>query len=544
MKLITLLLMLTVISYASAQDIFYKVTQSKVFEEEKEKTTLMFAEEDANGDIYVVRNFLRNYGAPKGYYIERYSAKLELLDRTIVDVHRSELQGFFIVEDKLILIEFRYIQEDKKYAFHALKSSKDTLAFTSSEILAIDRDKLKKYDHWGIRKDFEYNFFENYYFGEVVTSENKEFFAINVLMKGKKGNAFNVNVFNSAGEIIYNHIVSEVVDRKTGKAFNKTPLLIYQNMTLGNDGRAFLLGKVFFDGSDKIEKEGRPNYSYELFKLSENRQQQLSLSVGDSFVQGLSLISAKNKLYSVGIYADELSSFFKISGKDGIVTFEVDQTNFNKVNTTFDTFSEQVKEDLSPKNRDAPGKVLSFISGRDRIDKAGVVDFSPKGIMLLKNEEIILELEQKYLYRDDRGGFDAYYGNILLLRIDQNGNLVFDRAIKKQTSTGSWDWVPRQSFTSINNEEGTFVFLNAGKRLEDLKDGRVEFEKTIFNNKDYSYLIYIDNEGNKTYKQALNSFAENTIFEFRFGIQVNENSLIVEGEQDGKPLLFKIETTK
>jgi|GEM_PF-4851150 len=531
-----------------SQKIEYQLTQSKVFEDEKYKTTLLFAEVDANGDIYVVRNFLASYASPKGYYIERYSAELELLDRIIIPVKRSEVRGLFLKEGKVALIEFRYVQKEKAYEFFLLESSKEKFDFSEKKILSIDRSNMYKYDHYGIRKELEYNSNHYYEFGEVVTSQNKEFFSISVLMKTKKENAFKIHTFNKEGVLVYEYLLDKIKEKTTGEKYEKTPLVVYQKLIIDDDGVAYLLAKIYYDSTLNIENNGKPNYNYELFKISGNDfHEQNPLLVGDNFVYGMQLVASQDKLFTVGIYREALpklygnellSLFSKIEGNDGVVRFEVDKKTFSEVKSYYSKFSELSKNDFKPKDRDLGGQVLSFISGRDKLDNAGVIGFLAHTVKLLPNDDIVVMLEQKpIIVSEDMWSSNILYGNILSLKINRDGALIFDRGIKKSSSAKSLNTVPNHSFSTIINETGNYIFFNAEAIPEKLEDGRLVFEN---NNDNYAHIITITHEGQKNYQRAFETLDENISFEFRFAKQISENKLLVEVENDKNPQLMVI----
>lgn len=125
MKNIIFLLIFIVSFIANAQQDSLKVSVSEIFKNERYKTSLLFAKEDSNGDIFVVRNYYSSIANPKGYYIEHYDKNLKLLKKTTIEVNRNEIKGLFINEDSVVLLQFQYVQKEKKYAFAILTSPKD-----------------------------------------------------------------------------------------------------------------------------------------------------------------------------------------------------------------------------------------------------------------------------------------------------------------------------------------------------------------------------------------------------------------------------------
>ncbi|MBL4662864.1 MAG: hypothetical protein JKY22_04760 [Flavobacteriaceae bacterium] len=197
MRLLLISILLLIYSNLLAQDLSVSTITSEIFNEEKFKTSLLFAEEDSNGDIYIVRDFLSSYAAPKGYYLEHYDKNLNLLKKTSLEINNSELRGMFLFEDEVRLIEFRYIQKEKRYGFVELQLKKSDFSISETELISIDRAEIKKYDHYGIRKELDFGTLRIFNFGDVIISENKKIFALQLYKKEKRGLSFYVKTFRA-----------------------------------------------------------------------------------------------------------------------------------------------------------------------------------------------------------------------------------------------------------------------------------------------------------------------------------------------------------
>jgi hypothetical protein len=156
MKYFILISFLIISLGIKAQESNLKIIKSKVFADEKYKTSLLFAKEDTNGDVFLVRNYYKSVASPLGYYVEHYDKDLTLLKSEKIEVSRSELRGIYINDSEVILLQFKYLQKEKKYAFVTLTSNKETFDFIEKEIYSIARDKINRYDYFGIRKEPEY----------------------------------------------------------------------------------------------------------------------------------------------------------------------------------------------------------------------------------------------------------------------------------------------------------------------------------------------------------------------------------------------------
>jgi|TARA_R110002110_G_scaffold10501_6_gene51612 hypothetical protein len=212
-----------------SQNTEVEFTKSEIFSEEEYNTSLLFAKEDFNGDLYVVRKYFSSNARPKGYYIQHFDKSLNLISSEEVPISFSEVRGILLTEDKIILIEFKYVQKEKRYAFIAHFSPKHYLNFSKKELLSIDRDKIEKYDHYGISKEPEFNALNFYNFGEVATSEDDKYFAINLYLKNEENDSYFINVFNDSLELEYAKTIDSLENEETGE-INKNPLLIHQSI--------------------------------------------------------------------------------------------------------------------------------------------------------------------------------------------------------------------------------------------------------------------------------------------------------------------------
>ncbi len=520
MRLIIFLFFLSLSLNLQAQQDSLKISVSEIFKDEKYKTTLLFAKEDTNGDIYTVRNYYSSISNPKGYYIEHYSNDLKLLKRTTVEVNRNEIKGLFITEGSVVLLQFQYNYKEKKYAFATLTSSKENFNFVEKEIYALDRTRLDKYDHFGIRSEPEYNLHHNYNFGDIVESENGDFLALNLFTKTKDGSALLVIAFNKKFEKIYEYEFESLISLKT--TTSKPLQLQYFNMVMNNEGKVYFLGRVFSDGDITLEKKDTPNYYFVLFSAdSALKNQQLITIKSSNIIRSLQLVNNAEKLAAVGLYTDPgTTGFFDNSmGYSGVVRFNLDPKSLETLAESFQPFSEEFMIEKYGKVKE---KLKSFLSYRNTF--------------MLENGDIIINAEEFERYITNYGAAaEQIYKDIISCRIGSNGELMWAKNINKKQSAWSLDNIPFLSFASTVHKNVSYYFVNAASDLKILKNNEVEFEEGP-----RLYLLKMYETGAFRYDKILFPDIYNAQLGLRFGVLLNETDILVQAESNNKPMMVKL----
>ena len=506
---------------AHAQLDTLKVSVSEIFKDEKYKTSLLFAKEDANGDIFTVRNYYSSISNPKGYYIEHYNKDLKLLKRTAVEVNRNEIKGLFLTEDSVILLQFQYNYKAKKYAFATLTSSKDDFDFSEKEIYSIDRDRLDKYDYFGIRSEPEFNLHHNNNLGDIVASENGDFITLNLFTKTKEGSALLVITFNKKFEKVYEYEFETVISLKENASKNLP--LEYQNMVLDNKGTVYFLGRVFNTNNKNLEKSDEPNYYFVLFKADAVSKTQKVIPIeSTNIIRSLQLATKGDRLAAVGLYTDTVGSSFSFtSGNryDGAVLFNLDQTSLNKLKESFQPFSEEF---MIEKYGIVKEKINSFLSYRS--------------IFMLDNGDLIINVEEFEMYiSDDNVNARRVYRDIMGFRLSHEGDLTWAKNINKKQDDWSLDNIPFLSYTATIKNDVAYYFVNAASDLKVLKNNQIELREGP---RLYAFKIYP--KGLLRNDKVLNPEIFNAQLAVRFGILINETDILTQAESNDKPMLVKL----
>lgn len=504
---------------AHAQQDSLKVAASEIFKDEKFKTTLLFAKEDRNGDIFTVRNYYSSISNPKGYFIEHYSNDLKLLKRTSVEINHNEIKGLFLTEDSVILLQFQYNYKAKEYAFATLTSSKEDFKFTEKEIYAIDRTRLNKYDHFGIRSEPEYNLYRQNNLGEIVESDNGEFIALNLFTKSKEGDALLVITFNKNFEKIYDHEFENLISLK--ETANKKLPLEYQNMILDNNGKVYFLGRVFNNTTKKLEKKNAPDYYFILFTGDAVSKEQKTITIESAnIIRSLQLVNKADKLAAVGLFTDPSTTNFFSNSLDysGVVRFNLDAKTLATTSESFQFFPEEFMLEKYGKVKE---KIVSFLSYRNTF--------------MLENGDVLINAEEFEIYiADKNAAANRIYKDIISCKIKNDGELVWAKNINKKQNAWSIYNIPFLSYSSTAKNNVSYYLVNAAEDLKELKNDR---SMLTFGSK--LYVIKTFNNGELKYNIPLYPNIFNAKLEVRFGILLNESDLLMQAESHDKPMLVK-----
>jgi len=523
MRLLYISIFLLIYSSLLAQDSSISTITSEIFKEEKFKTSLMFAEEDSNGDIYIVRDFLSSYAAPKGYYLERYDKNLNLLKKTSLEINNSELRGMFLFEDEVRLIEFRYIQKEKRYSFVALQLKKSDFSISETELISIDRTEIKKYAHYGIRKEPDFGALRVFNFGDVTISDNKKFFALQLYKKENKGLSFYVKTFHANFEEFYTHTVFEGQSGKGNSRSQK--VIVTQQVILDNSGDLYLLGKLYPDDRLDDIKRGKPNYSYQLVQLSKDQVKYASLPIQDKFVNSLAMLIDGKFAYCFGLYSDDFGKILKRQQQIGTIRFKIDKADMSISDSKYSLFNKQFQLDKYGKDNNK-GATLVTLRAFDFTDDGGIV---------FNTEEYFRTVES------GNGITTTYneYSDIMSFKIDANGEVVWSRNINKRQRSRHRSDIGKLSFASFIVGNGTKILFNTDPDITEMSDGRRKFTTRWFSSRQRFITASISNNGDLSYESNQYNISVEAKAEVHFSLKLNETDYLMEIDHPEGPQLLK-----
>ena len=474
MKKAIVLLLLFFVSFAHSQKI--SVKKSQLFKDKKKHTELVYSEEDGQGGVITLRKYYAGIlRMPKGYYIEHFDSNLKLLSETEVDIDRSFIDGLLVKDGKVHLFEKKMGKES--FAVNILTSDLGKLDFKSSELFNLDKDDIKKYFGVVIGLFFINNGvsqMDGDMMGQLTFSKNKKFMAFNFDIKDKENEVHRI--------FVYDDNFNQVFQREFKRDI-KDKYFDYEDVSVDDeDGSVYFLGKVYEGDSRRSKKKGKANYHYELFKLNDEGQKQVSFNTQDHFVSSLTSLKSGDILSCVGFYSDRNDNRYK-----GIVRYDIDPNNLSVTKSSFQPFTEQFILDKYGKKKEKELKFLRY-----------------RGLFMLEGSgDIVFNAEEFFItshYNMNTGNTYTYYhyNDIISARINADGKLLWARNINKKQTTSN-PMFNSESYTSTVVNDKVYIFLNGSTKVKKIKNDRIQFKDAKAKNYNL-YAIEIGMDGNFEYE--------------------------------------------
>jgi hypothetical protein len=514
-----LFLVLFFCTYVSnSQEISIKTTQSDVFKDDKKHTELLYSEGDGQGGFVTVRVYFSGMMRwPKGYYIEHYDKNLKLLKETEIERKDNDFQGLMIDGDKVYIMETAYVKDADVLNFNVLESSLGELQFTPKTLFSLPEEDVKRYFGIGIGIFFIDNGWSQMdrgAFGEVTFSKNKNFFAVNFDIKDKEAQTQLLYVFDKNLNKVF---------QKEFKRDIKDKFFIYENVDVDDTtGDIFLLGKVFENESRKSKKDGKANYHYELHKINATGETQTSFKTDENFVGSLYTLRSDKTISCAGFYSEKNDHRYK-----GVCRFNLDPNTLSATQKSFMPFSAEFVNDKYGKAKDKELKNLTMRS----------IHLAPNGDIVLNAEEFYIT---QHTSMSPNGGVSTrttyHYDDIVTVKINQEGNLVWARNINKRQATSGAQMEYLSFASSILNED-TYLFINCSDKIRTISNDRLEFKegKSLF-------AVKIDANGKYTYKEILGEKDSEVPFFIRQGTHTTTDGreMVFVGRKKSKKQFLKL----
>jgi hypothetical protein len=302
------------------------------------------------------------------------------------------------------------------------------------------------------------------------------------------------------------------------------------DFSVGNNGNVYLLGKVY-EENRRERKKGEVNYKYHIIYYSSDKKEAIDLeldSKGKFFNEISMTVNNNNQVVCVGLYTSE---FNRVS--EGTFYLRVDSKSHKTEVTTFKEFSELMQED--EEDKDLSDKKQK--RNQDRIyrnyDFRRVIQKEDGGIIVVAEQYYVVE---RTTTTTTSGGartttttFYYHYDNILVLKIDKNGEFVWQKIIPKQQVTTN-DGGYFLSFTLAEKGDDLYFLYNTTL----LKKNKAGEDTKRFSRKDFLSRLSIyklDKDGNLSEKtDLLNKNETKVMMVPKNGLQISENEVIMFGK--------------
>ena len=489
------------------------IKKSVVFKDTYKFSGIAFLESDNRGGSIIVRWYEGSLLSGKsGYLFEHYDADLKLLGtydypmRFNEAIHQSSVLGIVMEGENIHIIDFLYNSKKQSYSCSSITATVTDFNFVKKELFQIGDDEIGKPGFFAGKHD------PDNYASMTVNKEGTAF-------------AVSVDLKNPDYESHRLHLYDNTLDKKLEYTFKrdiKDRNFKYQNIAISKDGNAiYLLARV----ADKVTKgknEGG-KYRYELSKISKDTEESQSFETSEYFVGTLHAVAFEDRIACIGFYSNIHEGSYS-----GMGYFEFDPKSLQLRKSNFNQFTEQLMFD-------------KFGLGKDR----ELGQLTLRKVLITDNNEIIFNAEEYYIFahRYSTGATDVmpdyHLNDIVSLKINKNGELVWSRTINKDQVQG--DERPFLSYTSALKADDTYFLINAFSKVDKISDDRIEFAQATLKFSDLT-LLHIGKDGTFSYQKVLDHSDNEFAFMVADGIFVQkENAVYVLGQEGKKRQLLKIQ---
>jgi len=495
----TILLFFTTLSSAQKTKIEHRISSENKLENGASDYLFKCFAED--GGVLIGQSFYKSMmvRSIKGYEMKYFDSNLKLKKSFIYEKKNSVILSSIIKDNTIYLVEahFDYFGEEVEF-FMSSSPLNDInfvetklFTFTSKEVLGNVIDA-----NGSINENSPIN---------VSFSSRKENFLINFKIRDKSKTSYHFYLFDINSNLIFKQSTTKnEKDRK----------IDFQNLFFNDENQsAYFMLKM----KTKNKKNGG-KYFYEIFKISKEKVISKPIDVGDKYFPDLKLFEIKNSPACLGIYSNEDDE----KGA-GVVYYKFNPDNLDLEIKKFSVLSEQYFIDKYGKEKDKETKNVFIRS-------IGVNDDST---ILVNAEEYYTKGEEKV----DQPTF-SFYKDIIALKLDDKGELLWSRNIDKYQGSASYD--QHLSFKTIFNNGNSHLILNNSRSANFLKNGTYKLKGNL-TEKCELLVLTITSDGEFSGKRILDSKVNSWPFFTNDSFMKQEsNYLLLIGKKGRKWQLLKL----
>jgi hypothetical protein len=326
---------------------------------------------------------------------------------------------------------------------------------------------------------------------DFAVSPDENYFAFIIDDYRSDRNSYTVRVFNTKDySLAY----------KTYYAKDKEKYFEHGHFIVNDAAEVYVLGKTYFDGK-KVLQEGKTNYEYTLSKVTKAQTSHLTIPVKKELIHYLQIQDKADQLLLLGTY--DRGDKREING---LYTIKVDKMDFKVTSRKAQKTPLQVYKDLYEPSKaeelyqnnsalnnywfketltDSQGNTYLFMHIFTYSDESrrGRRNYRGYNIPDGRIDEVTLDYSQYGLWV-------RHYRNLLIYKIDNQGKLIWGRALETVNET-----VASKAFIK---EDQLHVLFQGSCNLEPDQDGNVMIKYKIFT-KICLYNLVFDTNGEKIY---------------------------------------------
>ncbi|WP_299767765.1 hypothetical protein [uncultured Dokdonia sp.] len=459
--LITFFIFINSIGYS--QSTYFNVEETAPFKDIKKGSNLLGVHQFDNGEAVLIR------AIKKDYVVSAFDASHNLIANIKLETSKKETIIGSVATEGLVRV-FTSDKVDKKnidvYCRTYFLSSK---RIEKVKLYSKETGKRRKTSIFTLFNPIPRKYEENF-----RVSPNGEYIAFSIDNVNSKTTSSLIKVFDKS--------LTEMYEREYVKETEN--LYRFDDFIITDEAEILTAGKLYKDGF-KDKKKGKANYEYVLHKVSEDDHSYKTIDLGENFIQEVRFAQTDNAIRLLGFYSEKNS--FRMKGGISYVFNGTDITNVTPKVTPFpksiynDLYSEAAAERRKKKEKEFRSYYLDYT----------IID---------EEDNAYLTAEQFYITQHTvnngpNGGFTTittyHYDNILAIKFDKEGNLVWGRSILKKSNS--------PSYNAFAVDGKLHILLNTGKNIKEKSNGRKKVKKGWLE-KSALFDIVFDEQGGETYQ--------------------------------------------
>lgn len=413
-----------------------KVTESAEYEDDIKSIDILTIHTAESGETAIIRS------GKKDFLFDIFDTKLNKTFSKVLEADKDETYvGDLFLKDKIKFFTVFAPEKDKRILFcYTLNLKSKSCTKTSIFEASVEKNQSL----FGSKNKHKTNF---------ALSPDGNYFAIatdNIL---KNKNSYTIRVFDSKTE---NLLFTKSYQEDEKKRFEHNDLYI------DNEANVFSLGKLFINGSSNKKFNGEANYQFVLNKITKDKISYVLLDLENEHINSLNISNTNNELHLIGFYSE-----LNVNRIKGGCDFVIDTNDLKVIRKKTQTLLKQVYDDLygdktAERKHEKEKELRNFEIDYTLRDSSG-------NTFLIAEEFYITQI---YVSTGMGGGYMQtiyHYDDILILKFNTNGDLVWGRSVYKRATSPSYN-------AFIKNDQ-LHIILNSGKNLTDKTDGRTKLSK-------------------------------------------------------------------
>jgi hypothetical protein len=330
--------------------------------------------------------------------IEYYDANMKLIRSKELDLEYKGkdrmLKDVVMLQGKLWLLSFFYNEKHEKTYLFAQRINNQTLTMSRDITMVSEQDETNKE-----RQDV---------FSYGISRDSSKIVVFTRQQGEKKEQEFALSVFDSDFNEVWSKNAHLPYNRKS---FNVDEYQVDKN------GNVFLLGMVYTEGANRLERKGKPTYQYDLIAYMRDSTtdiQEYKILLKDKFISELTFrVADEGDLVFSGFYSEKDAKgmkgtcFFKINPRTKDMTsVSTREFGFDFITQNFsDRNKEKAKAAIASDNKEKEPELFSY-----NLDK--LILRSDGGAILIAEQYFIEERSNNYNNFGSpysMGGYSPYY---------------------------------------------------------------------------------------------------------------------------------------